>query len=420
MSGTHPGCDKDGALFSTIFRQFVGMVCRQCLGLIPTTLGTQANFQQNEGARDAARFLGIFQQFLGTVCRPCPGRSLIFKYFKVVSGSRCAGHVQDAFEPWRGWSLIFRHFRAVFGHSVQAMSGTRPDHGHVQVAAGTQPDFQTFLGSFWDTLDASWLQQGHSLTFRYFMAIFGQSVHAVSGMRPGCGIYGQLLGIVCSPCPGRVLSRQGQPDFHSYIGNFWVTVCKPCPGCHRDISLFSCISTQFSRARCAGIVLDASGPRQFLEHGVQAMFGMRLGHDRDAAWFPSISRQFLGHDVQAMSRLLQGYILIFTYFYTISWTRCVGHVQDAFEPWQGQSLIFRSPCAGHVKDALGPQQGRSLIFRKLWLVSGDGEQAMSRTPPGQVGMQPDIQAFLGISRQFLGLGAQAKFGTRHGHDRDAV
>ncbi|CAA2955334.1 Hypothetical predicted protein [Olea europaea subsp. europaea] len=50
---------------------------------------------------------------------------------------------------------------------------------------------------------------------------------------------------------------------------------------------------------------------------------------------------------------------------------------------------------GHVKNALGPQQGRSLIFRKLWLVSGDGEQAMSGTPPGQVGMQPDFQAFLG-------------------------
>ncbi|CAA2966809.1 Hypothetical predicted protein [Olea europaea subsp. europaea] len=193
---------------------------------------------------------------------------------------------------------------------------------------------------------------------------------------------------------------RGVGTFPSILGSFW---------------------DMFSRVRCAGIVLDALGSRQFLEHGVQAMFGMRLGHDRDAAWFPSISRQFLGHDVQAMSRLLQGYILIFTYFYTISWTRCPGHVREASWPGQGWSLIFRQ-------------------FRAIF---GHDVPAMSGTPPSQVGMQPDFQAFLGISGKFLGtvykprpgrvlvavgtqpdfqpfVGVQAMSGTRLGRDKDAA
>ncbi|CAA2952730.1 Hypothetical predicted protein [Olea europaea subsp. europaea] len=109
MFGTRPDRDRDAALFSSISRQFVGMACRQCSGCSSATLGTQANFQPNEGS---------------TVRRPCQGPMHVPK---VVSGSRCAGHVEDAFEPWWGWSLIFKHFRAVFGHSVQDMSGMRLD-----------------------------------------------------------------------------------------------------------------------------------------------------------------------------------------------------------------------------------------------------------------------------------------------------
>ncbi|CAA2954924.1 Hypothetical predicted protein [Olea europaea subsp. europaea] len=127
-------------------------MCRPCWGPVLVAAGTQPDFQAFLGSlwarcaghvrdasyreKDAALFSSISRQFVGTICRqysgrflatPCPGWSLIFRHFKVVSGSRCAGHVQDASEPCLGWSLIFRHFKAVFGHNVHAMSGMRPD-----------------------------------------------------------------------------------------------------------------------------------------------------------------------------------------------------------------------------------------------------------------------------------------------------
>ncbi|CAA3008315.1 Hypothetical predicted protein [Olea europaea subsp. europaea] len=151
------------------------------------------------------------------------------------------------------------------------------------------------------------------------------------------------------------------------------------------------------------------------------MSGSHLGRGRDRAWFPGISRQFLGHGhVWDTFGPHQGRSLIFRHFWKVMfetrsghsrgrayfqvilgsfWARFTGHVrddslpghiQDASGPWQGQSLF-----SGYVRDASWPGQGWSLIFRQFRVVFGHDVLAMSETPPGQVGTQPDFQAFLG-------------------------
>ncbi|CAA2955343.1 Hypothetical predicted protein [Olea europaea subsp. europaea] len=182
--------------------------------------------------RDATRFPGIFGQFLGHSVQATyttrQGRNPIFKHFSTVSGRQCASHKWDISGWWQGRSLIFRHFWEVFGHGVLATSGacliavgTPPNFS---TFVGIHPDFQAFLGNFWDSM--------------------------------------------CKPCPGRVMATVGmEPNFQVILGSFMDTVCKPCPRCGRDASRLSSIF------------------RRFLEHDVQAMFGTRLVHDRDAAWF---------------------------------------------------------------------------------------------------------------------------------------
>ncbi|CAA3023153.1 Hypothetical predicted protein [Olea europaea subsp. europaea] len=232
MSERCPGRGRDIASFPGISRKFVGMVCRQCLGCFPSTLGMQADFQPNEGSK---------------VYRLCQGHRHIPKHtgqflghgVQVMSGihpGQCAGHVQDASEPWQRQSLIFR-----------------PCPGRVLARVGTEP------------------------IFRQFRAVFGHDLPAMFGTPPGqdafgrdndvtrfSGTSGKFLGTVCKPRPGRVLVAVGtQLDFQAFVGNFWDSICSPC----------------------SGLVWAA------------AMSGTRLGRDRDAAWFSGISRQFLGHSV---------------------------------------------------------------------------------------------------------------------------
>ncbi|CAA2955333.1 Hypothetical predicted protein [Olea europaea subsp. europaea] len=209
------------------------------------------------------------------------------------------------------------------------------------------------------------------------MQFLGLGVQAKSETRHGHGISRKFLVTVCKPRLGRVLVVVGtQPDFQAFVGNF-------------------------------------------LGLGMQSMFGPRLGRGRDAVWFPGISRQFLGHGVGHVQDATWTHPNFHALVGSFG-TRCAGHVQDVagtqpdFQAFLGSfwDTVCRpsSECIrvttglqpdcqaflrSHVKDALGPQQGRSLIFRKLWLVSGDGEQAMSGTPPGYVGIQPNFQAFLG-------------------------
>ncbi|CAA2985521.1 Hypothetical predicted protein [Olea europaea subsp. europaea] len=129
------------------------------------------------------------------------GRSLIFRQFWVVSGTRCAGHVQDA-------TGTHPNFQAVCGHSVQAMSRTHPGHGW---------DVTQFSGNFWDS--------------------------------------------VCRPCPGCIMAKAGtEPNFQAILGSFMDTVCRPCPRYDRDASGLLGIFRQFSGTRCAGNVRDTSDP----------------------------------------------------------------------------------------------------------------------------------------------------------------
>ncbi|CAA3000141.1 Hypothetical predicted protein [Olea europaea subsp. europaea] len=227
------------------------------------------------------------------------------------------GHVLTAV----GTSSIFRHLYAVCGHGVQAISRTRSCRvsetrlaRHVQDAVGTHPDFEVFLGYFWN--------------------------------------------IVCRQCSGCVwATARMQSGFQAFLGSFWDTVCRPCPGYYRDTSWFSCISRQFlghdeqdlECRPCSGPVMATVGT----EPNFQAI----LGHVRDASW-PR-----------------QGWSLIFRQFWAVSRTRCAGHVQDATDASK-LSGIFRKFLEhgvqamsgtrldhGLVRDASWLRQGHSLIFR---------------------------------------------------------
>ncbi|CAA2986365.1 Hypothetical predicted protein [Olea europaea subsp. europaea] len=145
---------------------------------------------------------------------------------------------------------------------------------------------------------------------------------------------------------GHVVAKVGtELDFKAILGSFMDTVCKPCPGYGKDTS------------RLPGIF------RKFLELDVQAMFGMRLVHDKDATWF-------------------------------------LGSFRDTM-------------C--QIRDKSWPWKGRSLIFRHFSTVFGHHVQAMSGTHPGH---DRDVTSFSGISRQFLAHGVQAMFKTHPSHDRD--
>ncbi|CAA2995976.1 Hypothetical predicted protein [Olea europaea subsp. europaea] len=335
---------------------------------------------------DFQAFLDSFWDIVCRPCpgrvlaRPCPGRSLIFKYFKIVSGSRCAGHVQDTFEPWRGWSLIFRHFKAIFGHSVQAMSGTRPDRGHVR--------------------DVSWPRQGRRLIFRHFFAISGSRcaghLQDTTGTFPEFLVFfGSFWNTVCKQCSGCVWATTGmQPGFQAFLGNFWDTMCRPCLGRFRATPRtqpnFQAFSGMF-----LGIVCRL-GPRRSLIFSFWARYTGHVrdalwpGHVRDASWPGQgrnlIFRQFravFGHNVPALSGTSpsQGCRLIFRHVYAIFGTRCAGQVRDVSWP--------RS-CLGRVRDAT-----------KFSGISGKFLGTVCKPHPGcvlvAVGTQPDFQAFVGCA-----------------------
>ncbi|CAA3000087.1 Hypothetical predicted protein, partial [Olea europaea subsp. europaea] len=62
-------------------------------------------------------------QFMGTVCKPCPRGVLAMD---ATDFQAFVGQIWDKSWPRKGRCLIFRHFSTVFGHRVQAMSGTHP------------------------------------------------------------------------------------------------------------------------------------------------------------------------------------------------------------------------------------------------------------------------------------------------------
>ncbi|CAA2986362.1 Hypothetical predicted protein [Olea europaea subsp. europaea] len=247
----------------------------------------------------------------------------------------CAGHVRDA-ARFLGISWQF------LGLSVQAMFGTR---------CASHPNFHVFLDNFLDTVCRQCPGLvGAAVGIQHdFQVLLGeQFLDMVFRPCPGRGNSGKFLGTMYRARSGRVLAVVGtQPDFQAFIGH----------------------------------VRDASWPwqgrslifRQLLEHGVHAVFGTRLGHGRDAAWFPRIFRQFLGHGVWAMSRMLSclGCIMakartesIFMQFWAVSRTRCGSHVQDVagthldFHVFLGN--FWNTMCrqsSGRIWSAVGMQPG---------------------------------------------------------------
>ncbi|CAA2955338.1 Hypothetical predicted protein [Olea europaea subsp. europaea] len=363
-----------------IFRHFKAVfwdsVCRPSLGHVMATIRTQPDFQ--------------------AISRPCPGRSLIFKYFKVVSGSRCAGHVQDAFEPWRGWSLIFRNFRAIFGHSVQAISETRPDRGHgvkavskssrdgasfsgisrprperLLATVGVQLDFQAFVGNLWATSGTPPCRsRGHCLIFRHLKAILGYGVQAMFGTRPGCGhvrdaswprqgwrlIFRHFFAVSRSRCAGHLQDATGTlPEFLVFFGSFWNTVCKQCSGCI------------------------------WATTGMQPGFQAFLGHVRDVSGLRSCQ----GH-----VRTTAGMELDFQVIPSSFWGWCAGHVRDASWPGNVRDVATMQP---DFQAFLG-----NFLDTVCWPCQAHQAMSEKRLSHGR-----DAAWFSGISRQFLGHGVQA-------------
>ncbi|CAA3015606.1 Hypothetical predicted protein [Olea europaea subsp. europaea] len=204
------------------------MVCRAHPGSVLVVVGMQLDFQAFVGSLWARCADHVWD-----ASWPRQRHSLIFRHFLAISRTRCVGHVQDTAWPWQGQSLIFRQFWAV--------SGTRCT-GHVQDVTGRILTFRPRLGRVLDTV----------------------------GMQPNLGICRQFVGTVCRACPGCIQAVAGMtPNFQALLCNFWDSACWPC----RDTSW------PRDASRLPGIF------RRFLELDVQAMFGMRLVHDKDATWF---------------------------------------------------------------------------------------------------------------------------------------
>ncbi|CAA2995987.1 Hypothetical predicted protein [Olea europaea subsp. europaea] len=172
-------------------------------------------------------FLGYFWDM---VFRTCPGGILAveekhpdFQEF-LVFGTRCASHVKDAL--------------------------------------GKQPDFQAFLGSFWDMMCRP----------------CPVHVQAMTGMWPDfSGIFGQFQGTVCRPFSGRFLAIVGtQPMFQAFLSSFWDMAmsgtCLSHDGTQADFQVHEgntmCQPSQGRR-------LVRRHSRKFLRYGVHAKSRMR-------------------------------------------------------------------------------------------------------------------------------------------------
>ncbi|CAA3001835.1 ---NA--- [Olea europaea subsp. europaea] len=230
--------------------------------------------------RDVARFSGFSWRFLG---HSEQGYSLIFRNFYTVSGTQCAGHVQDAIAT----QLDFLAFLGRVWHTV-----CRPCPGCVLAMVGTKVDFKAHKGS-----TVCKPCQGCRYTKAYFHAHEGST---------GCGH------MKIAPSPIHV---KGASTFRQYIVH---------TDAHRrhtrhlqahDVQAMSGMRTCFQAfvgnfedkavygTRCIGHIQDASwslrGRRLIFRHTKVAWCA---GHVMDVGTFPGISGLFLGHVVQAMSR----------------------------------------------------------------------------------------------------------------------
>ncbi|CAA3008303.1 Hypothetical predicted protein [Olea europaea subsp. europaea] len=363
-SGMRPGHCRDAALFSGICRQFVGMVCRQCLGCIQSVAGAPHNFQA---------FLG---NFWDSMCRPCLGRIMVKAVteadFQAILGSfmdtvckPCPGCGRDA-------SRLLVIFRQFLEHDVQAMSGLRM----VRVSWTRCPG---------NVRDLSWLRQ---LLGRGAQAMFetrlGRDRDAALFLDISTQFLGHGVQAMSWPWPrlGRVLTTVGTPpDFQAFA------MSRTHPSRSRDAARFLGIYWQFMGPDVQAMSETYHGHgilRKFLEHGVQAMFEMHLGRDRNATRFPGISRPCSGR-VMAMA----------------------GTESD----FQAILCSFGTRCAVYIQDAIGTHPDFQVFLGSFW--STVCNQCSGRFWAA-VGMQPSFQAFLGS------LWDMAIFRMHWGYCRDAA
>ncbi|CAA2966813.1 Hypothetical predicted protein [Olea europaea subsp. europaea] len=142
-------------------------------------------------------------------------------------------------------------------HNVQAISGAqvRPKHSGQFLGHGVQDIFGTSHGYVRDARTCS----SHGMDGAWFSSILGlflgmmcrpcpgrvliavgisrqfleHDVQAMLGMRPDCGR--QFLGRGVQAMSRMRLGREKkQPDFQAFLGSFWDMVCRPCTGRDRD------------------------------------------------------------------------------------------------------------------------------------------------------------------------------------------
>ncbi|CAA2955405.1 Hypothetical predicted protein [Olea europaea subsp. europaea] len=186
--------------------------------------------------------------------------------------------------------------------------------------AGMQPDFQTFLGNFWDTAMTgkrpghgrdvmSRTRQGQSLIVRHFLAIFGtrcaSHVRDALWSRQGRSlIFRQFWVVSGTPCAGHVQDAIGTyPDFQVFLG--------------------------ISGIRCAGHVQLAAGThldfQVFLRNFLDTVYRQCSGRVGATAGMQPDFQAFVGSFWDTVCRPCSGRGRDADHVQDASWTRCVGN-----------------------------------------------------------------------------------------------
>ncbi|CAA3008306.1 Hypothetical predicted protein [Olea europaea subsp. europaea] len=131
-------------------------------------------------------------------------------------------------------------FRTLPSHVRDASRFSTKSRKHgVQAMSRAQARSQAFWAVSGTWCAMSWIRQGRRLIFRHLCAVFGHFVLAMSGMLP--------------------VAAGMQPDFQSFLGSFWVTVSRPCPGCYKDFHVFLCIFLDTVCRQCSGGIGATAG-----------------------------------------------------------------------------------------------------------------------------------------------------------------
>ncbi|CAA2954913.1 Hypothetical predicted protein [Olea europaea subsp. europaea] len=386
MFGPHLGCDRDAAWFPGISRQFRGhgvqAMSRMLKGhiLIFTYFYAFSWTWCAGNVRDASGLLqgcsliskhlwAILFSFWVTVCRSCQGRFRATAGtkldFQVISGSfwgRCIGHVQDA-----SWPEMQPDFQAFLGNFWDLVC--RPSPGRVMATAETHSNFQAFLGRFWVIGFSVWgiCRQFVGTTYRPCPG----RVLAATGTQPDFHAFlGKFWDSVCSPCPGRIMATAGTKlDFKAILGSLWDTVCRPCPGYDRDA---------ISGTRCASHVQNAVGTHPdfhvFLHNNLDTIYRQCSGRVEATAWMQPDFQAFVGSFWDTVCR------------------PCPGHVMDTVRRQWVFKIKYRSYRTLQAVCGHG-MQGHKHIPKHSGQFLGHGVMPYSGKVIATTGTQPHFQAF---------------------------